>query len=282
MKRSLKVLATAALLATALVGCGASEEVSTPEEESNVIVVGGTASPHHAILEQAVPLMEEKGYELVIDESLNDYNVLNTALQEGAIFANLYQHKPFMDGFNAENGGSLVSIGETHCFILGLYSDKINSIEEIQEGASVVIPNDVSNGGRALLLLEAAGLITLKEDVGLFPDAELDIVENPLNLQISLLDSAGIPRALEDSDLVVITGNYALEAGYNTLEDSLYYESEENTPLSYNTYGIVIAVDESNQDNEAADALVEVLTGPVVQQYIADTYNGSVLAYHLD
>lgn len=272
MKKTLKLLLGTTLLITALAGCGSSSDDSS----SNVIKVGATPFPHSEILEEVKPILAEQGFELQIVEYV-DYVQPNLALQDGSLNANYYQHVPFLDQFNDENNTELTSVTEVHYFPLGLYPGKLDSLDNIPEGATVAVPNDVSNEARALLLLEAEGLIALADGAGINATIA-DIIENPYNLNIVELEAAQIPRSLQDVDLAIITGNYAVEAELNVVRDALAVENASS--VAYDTYGIVLAVKEGNEQDPAILALVDAITSEEVQGFINDTYEGSVVPLH--
>ena len=187
--------------------------------------------------------------------------------------ANYFQHQPYLDDFNAQNGTTLVTVATVHFEPFGLYAGKTASLEELKEGAKVAVPNDTTNEARALLLLEAQGLIKLKEGAGINA-TKIDIVENPLNLEIVELEAAQIPRALQDVDIAAINGNYAVGAGLS-LKDALAVEAADS--LAAQTYGNVVVVKEGNEESEKTKALVEVILSEEVKTFINDNYDGAVV-----
>ena len=236
------------------------------------IVVGASPAPHAEILAAAKDILASKGYELEVIE-YTDYVQPNNALDAGDLDANYFQHKPYLDSFNEEHGTKLVSAGAIHYEPFGIYAGKTASLEELPDKATVLVPNDVSNEARALLLLEAQGLIKLKEGVGL-EATKNDIVENTKNLDIVELEAAQLPRSLSDGDIAVINGNYAIEAGLK-VSDALAAEDSES--LAATTYGNIVAVREGEEETEATKALVEALTSPDVKKFIEDKYEGAVV-----
>ena len=194
--------------------------------------------------------------------------------ENGEVDANYFAHLPYIDGFNAENGTHLVSVAAIHYEPLGLYAGKTASIEELADGAKIAVPNDGSNEARALLLLEANGLITLKEGAG-FTATKLDIVENPKNLEIVEMEAAQLPRTLADVDMAVVNGNYALEAGLS-IADALATEAVESE--SAQTYANIVVVKEGNEENAAVKALCEALQSEQVKSFIEEKYEGAVVA----
>lgn len=306
MKKSLYVLAAAALLTGALTACSGGNDTGTTTaaqtaaeetkaetkeetngskaEESNgetadaenteleKIVVGATPAPHGEILNAAKELLKEKGYELEIKE-YTDYVQPNIALESGDLDANYFQHFPYLEQFNQEKGTKLVSAGAIHYEPFGIYAGKTASLDALADNASVAVPNDVSNEARALLLLADNGLIELKEGVGL-EATKNDIVKNEKNLKIMEIEAAQLPRSLGDVDIAVINGNYAIEAGLK-VSDALASEDAESVAAT--TYGNILAVREGEEESEKAKALMEALTSDTVKKFIEDTYEGAVL-----
>ena len=245
---------------------------TTAAGEMKKIIVGASPAPHAEILNAAKEVLASKGYELDIVE-YTDYVLPNNALDSGDLDANYFQHKPYLDSFNEQNGTKLVSAGAIHYEPLGIYAGKTSSLDELKDKATVLVPNDVSNEARALLLLEAQGLIKLKEGVGLEATRN-DIVENPKNLDIVELEAAQLPRSLPDCDIAVINGNYAIEAGLK-VSDALAAEDSES--LAATTYGNIVAVREGDETTDATKALVEALTSPEVKQFMEEKYEGAVV-----
>ncbi len=265
MKR-IFALTLALVFAFALVGCAQSTD-------SKTVRIGASPTPHKVILEYAATLMEEKGYTLEITE-YQDYVVPNTAVESGELDANYFQHQPYLTNFNEENDTHIVAVASVHYEPFGIYAGKTASIEELADGATIAVPNDGSNEARALYLLEQEGLITLNKDAG-YTATVLDIAENPKNLNIVEVEAAQLPRSLEDVDLAVINGNYAIQAGLNASTDALAVESVDGE--SAKTYANILCVKEGNEDNEAIKALAEILTGPEVAQFINETFEGAVV-----
>lgn len=303
MKKTLFVLA-AALIAGSLAGCGGSSTGETtgaagteataaettaaggetkaadaqattaaaPSGEMKKIVIGASPAPHAEILKAAAEVLAQKGYELDIKEYV-DYIQPNLALESGDLDANYFQHLPYLESFNQENNTSLVSAAAIHYEPFGIYAGKTKSLEELADGATVAVPNDTSNEARALLLLEAQGLIKLKEGAGLTATKN-DIVENPKNIKLFEVEAAQIPRSIEDVDVAVINGNYAIDAGFK-VSDALAVEDSQS--IAATTYGNVIAVREGHENDEAIKALVEALQSDEVKAYIESTYEGAVV-----
>ena len=236
------------------------------------IVVGASPAPHAEILKAANDVLKEKGYELEIKEYV-DFIQPNLALESGDLDANYFQHLPYLESFNKENGTNLVSAGAIHYEPFGVYAGKTTSLDELQDGATIAVPNDTTNEARALLLLEAQGLIKLKEDAGLTATKN-DIVENPKNLQLYEVEAAQLPRVIGDVDVAVINGNYAIEAGYK-VSDALAVEASDS--LAATTYGNVVAVRAGEENDPAIQALIEALTSDEVKAFIESTYDGAVV-----
>ncbi len=241
-------------------------------EDDKVIKVGASVTPHAEILEQVKDTLAEQGYTLEIVE-YNDYVLPNTALEAGDLDANFFQHQPYLDDFNAENGTHLVSVAKVHFEPFGIYAGKTDSLDALQDGAKVAVPNDTTNEARALLLLEAQGLIKLKEDAGLTATV-LDIEENPKNLEIQEIEAAQLVRSLPDVDIACINGNYAAEGGLD-VADAIAVEASDS--LAAETYGNVIAVKEGNEDSAKTKALVDAVLSDKVKQYIQETYGNAVV-----
>ena len=265
-----KLFILLSLLALVVVGCGKKEEAKPVEDAtSKVIKVGATPVPHSEILNAIKEDLAAKGYTLEIVE-FTDYVTPNIALNDGQIDANFFQHVPYMESFAKDKGLKLVSAGKVHVEPLGLYSQKFKSVEELPEGATIAIPNDPSNGGRALILLQSKGLIKLKADAGL--DAtEADIAENPKKFVFKALEAAQLPRTLQDVDASIINGNYALESKLNPVNDSILLEGADSP------YANIVTVVEGHENDEKIKVLIETLQSEKVKKFIAEKYNGGVV-----
>jgi D-methionine transport system substrate-binding protein len=248
-----------------------AKETETSTEDKT-IKVGASPTPHAEILAEAKAILEKEGYTLEIIE-YNDYVLPNTALDSGELDANYFQHQPYLDDFNKENGTDIVSAGSIHFEPFGIYAGKTTAIADLAEGATVAVPNDATNEARALLLLEAQGLIKLKEDAGLSA-TKLDIVENPLNLNIEEIEAAQIARALPDVDIAAINGNYAIQGGLS-VSDALATESTDS--LAATTYANIIAVNAGNENSEKVQALVKALQSEEIRTFIEEKYSGAVV-----
>ena len=273
MKKFLALTLALVLCLGLFAACG--EKEPTPDTPETVkLKVGATPAPHAELLEQAKPILAEKGIELEIVQ-FNDYIQPNTAVEDGDLDANYFQHKPYMNEFNELNGTHLVAVGDIHYEPYGLYPGKVKAIADLPDGAQIAVPNDGTNEARALLLLEAQGLIKIKEGVGLTA-TKLDIVENAKNLDIVEMEAAQLPRVLDSVDMAVINGNYALLAGLNAGTDAI--ATEDASSVSAQTYANILVVKEGNQGSAKIQALVKALTSPEVKDFIAKTYSGAVVA----
>ncbi|MGX7196511.1 MetQ/NlpA family ABC transporter substrate-binding protein [Enterococcus olivae] len=280
MKKNFKRVLGLGFLGAAFLGlaaCSSGGETTESSEEATVetttLTVGASSTPHAEILEQIKDDLAEEGYALDI-KVFDDYVLPNTALSDGDLDANFFQHAPYLENFNEEHGTELVSAGGIHFEPLGIYPGQSTSLDEIPDGGKVSIPNDATNGARALLLLEAAGVIGLNDgaDITTTPS---DIAANPKNLEIVELDASQIARAVQDVDVAVINANYALEAGFDVEEDSL--ETEDKDSEAAQTYANIVAVRAGEEDSEATKALIAALQSNKVRDYINDTYNGAVI-----
>jgi D-methionine transport system substrate-binding protein len=273
MKKLAKVLSTLLLVTTALTGCGSKEAASTAQQDedkkSTKLVVGATPVPHAEILKVVQPVLKEKGIELEIKE-FTDYVTPNTALNDKQIDANFFQHVPYLEDFNKQKGMNLVAVGKVHVEPMGAYSKKVKSKDEIPNGATIAIPNDAVNGGRALLLLQKQGLLKLKDEKALSQTTK-DIVDNPKNLKFKELEAAQLPRVLPDVDVAIINTNYALEAKLNPLSDSLFIE-DKNSP-----YANVLVTRPDNQNDPVIQELIKALNSPEVKNFIENQYKGAVV-----
>lgn len=269
-KKSIRILALVLALtsALALTGCG-NEKAA---EENTTIRVGASPAPHAEILEVIADNLADEGYNLEIVE-YNDYILPNKGVSEGDLDANYFQHISYLDNYNEENGTTLVSAGAIHYEPFALYAGKTKSIDALTSGAQIAVPNDGTNEGRALKLLEAEGLITLKPDAG-FLATKLDIVENPLNLDIVEMEAAQLPRVLSTVDMAVINGNYAIAADLD-LSDALAMEASDSEAAG--AYANVVAVESGNENSPKIKALVSALQSDEVKQFMEETYGGAVV-----
>ena len=265
MKRKLTVLALACALLLSLAACGGSGDDKT-------ITVGATPAPHAEILEVAKEVLAEQGYTLEITE-FDDYIMPNTAVEEEELDANYFQHITYMNQFNEDNGTHLVSVGSIHYEPFGIYAGKSASLDDLPEGAQIAIPNDATNGGRALLLLDQEGLIVLEEDAGITATVN-DIADNPHNYEIVELEARLLPTTLQDVDIAVINGNYAILGGLK-VKDALAAESADSVAAA--TYANILAVRAGDESRPELQALLQALKGEKVKKFIMDTYEGAVV-----
>ena len=278
MKKKIAALLAGALCLSALAACGGGNDTQTNGDNTasndKTITVGASPTPHAEILNAAKDVLAEAGWTLEVVE-FTDYVQPNTALVDGDLDANYFQHIPYMNNFNKENGADLVSAIEMHYEPFGIYPGQTATLEELADGATIAVPNDGSNETRALLLLQDAGLIKLKDGIDPTSDAtKLDIVENPKNLDIQEIAAEQLPRSLEDVDLAVINGNYALQADLNAKEDSLITENPEYAKVYVN----VVACRSGDENSDKIQALKKALQSDTVKQFIDDTYKGAVVA----
>lgn len=259
------VLAAAAVLTLPVFAGGAKEK------DSKVITVGATPEPHAAILNLLVDDLAKEGYTLKVVE-FTDYVTPNDAVESGEIDANFFQHVPYMDTFNKEKGYHLVSVAGIHVEPLALYSKKYAKADEIPSGATIAIPNDPTNEGRALLLLQTAGFITVDSKAGLTA-VPTDVTANKKNLKFREIEAASLPRVLADVDAAVINGNYAIPAGLTAAKDGLVVEGKDSP------YVNVLTVKAGRENDAGIKALAKAMTSQKVKDYITKTYpNGDVVA----
>ena len=290
MKKISKFLALGLSLALSLslAACGNGTQSSTPPDTQSpestqpvgdskpgapiVIKVGATPAPHAAVLEVVKELLKEQNIDLQIQE-FDDYILPNTAVEDGSLDANYFQHITYMNNFNEENGTHLVSVAEVHYEPFAIYAGKTASLDALADGAVIAVPNDGTNEARALLLLEQEGLIKLKDGVGLSA-TKSDVAENPHNYDIVELEARLLPTTLKDVDMAVINGNYAIDAGLK-VSDALAVEANDGAAAE--AYVNVVAVKEGNENSEAVQALVKALQSDEVKSFIEETYDGAVV-----
>jgi len=271
--RNTAKLTTAVLAAGALTfglsACGSSGSASAT---SGPLVVAASPTPHAEILNYVKENLAKKaGLDLEVKE-FTDYVTPNTATEDGSVGANYFQNQPYLDDFNKKRGTHIVPVVTVHLEPLGLYSHKVKSADALKSGATIAVPNDSVNEARALKLLAANGLITLKDGVG-NEATPSDITKNPKNLKFKELEAAQTPRSLDDVDAAVVNGNYAIEADLKPASDALVLESAKNNP-----YGNFLAVKEGNEDDPRVKKLAKLLTSAEVKKFIEDKYAGSVIA----
>jgi D-methionine transport system substrate-binding protein len=270
--RKLVISAAVAALALGLglTACGSGSD-SGSGGDGDALVVGATAVPAGEVLSYIKKNLAQKaGLDLEIKE-FTDYVLPNTALQEGSLDANLYQNQPYLDDFNKSKGTDLVPVVKPYLPPMGVYSKKVTDVAKLVDGSTVAVPNDITNEGRALKLLAANGVITLKEGAGTAA-SPADITANPKHLKFKELEPAQLPRSLDDVAAAVINNNYAQDAGLSPAQDAVLLESAKNNP-----YANLLAVKKGNEDDPRVKKLAELLTSPEVRKFIEDKYKGSVL-----
>lgn len=265
-KRLLSVLCVSAL-ALSLTGCGSKGS------DDKTIRIAATAVPHAEILEQVKPVLEKQGYTLEI-KVFDDYVQPNMVVESGEFDANYFQHYPYLESFNEEQGAHLVNAGNIHYEPFGVYAGTESSLDNIPQGATIAVPNDVANEARALLLLQENGLLTLKEGAGINATIQ-DIAENPYNIEFVELVAAQIPRTLPEVSYGILNGNYAMQAGLKAQTDALVCERGDSEVVK--TYVNIIAVKEGNEELPKIKALVEALRSEEIKQYMNEKYQGNVV-----
>ena len=253
----------------------AEEAASDTVEQKGTITVAASPTPHAEILEQAKPILQAMGWTLEVKE-FQDYVQPNNVVESGEFDANYFQHIPYLENFNEEQGTHLVNAGGIHYEPFGIYPGTKSSLDDIAEGDTIAVPNDTTNEARALLLLQDNGILKLKDGAGLTATV-LDIEENPYNVEILELEAAQVPRVKDEVAYVVLNGNYALDAGFSVAKDALAYEKSDSEAAK--TYVNVIAVKEGNENSEKILALVGALKSDAIRQYINDTYDGAVVPF---
>ena len=267
---------TVSLAAALAIGTIAANGVLvSADAEKGTIKVAASATPHAEILEEAKPILEKEGWDLEVTV-FDDYVQPNLVVESGDFDANYFQHIPYLDNFNEEQGTHLVNAGGIHYEPFGIYPGTKKTLDELEDGDTIAVPNDTTNEARALLLLQDNGVITLKDGAGLEATVK-DIEENPKNIQIEELEAAQVSRVKDEVAFVVLNGNYALQAGYSVSKDSIAHETSDSEAAK--TYVNIIAVKEGNEDNEAVKALVDVLKSDEIKDYINETYDGAVVPF---
>lgn len=264
MKKLLGLIALAIFSVCALVGCG-----NGASNEKTVLKIGATSVPHAEILEHIKPKLEKEGVELKIVE-FNDYVQPNMALNDKELDANFFQHKPYLDVFMKEHNMKLVSAGNVHIEPMGVYSKKIKALKDLPENATIAIPNDPTNGGRALLLLAHAGVIELKDAKDITATVQ-DITANPKHIQFKEVEAAQLPRVLPDVTAAVINTNYAMQADLVPARDSLVMED------STSPYANIVVIRPDEENNPAIKKLMEALRSDDVKEFLEEKYKGAVV-----
>jgi D-methionine transport system substrate-binding protein len=269
LKKALVSALALSLLAVGIAGCGSGDKKAA-DNGGKVIKIGATAGPHAQVAEAVAKEAKKQGLNVKVVE-FSDYVTPDKALAEGELDLASYQHKPFMENFNKNNNAHLVAIGPTILMRMGIYSDKIKDLKAIPDGATVAIPNDPTNGGRGLMLLQKAGVLKLKDGVG-FKATVKDVVDNPHKLVFKELEAAQLPRSLKDVDLAVITMNYVMSGGLDVEKQGLFWE-DKNEPLAV----MILAVEGKNKDNADYQKIAKLFHSDAVKKYIADTFKGTIV-----
>ena len=270
MKKTVWALAGLLALGALVAGCsGEKKEAAQSSDKKVVLKVGATPVPHAEILNEIKPLLAKDGIDLQIIE-FTDYVKPNLSLNDKEIDANFFQHEPYLKKFAADRKLDLVNLVAVHIEPMGVYSKKLKDIKSVPDGAKVAIPNDPTNGGRALNILAKAGLIKLKDGVGISATVG-EIVENPKNLKITEAEAAMLPRTLDDVDLAVINSNFAMEAKLNPTKDALFIEPKDSP------YANIVAVRKGDENRKEIQALKKALTSPEVKKFIEEKYKGAVI-----
>jgi D-methionine transport system substrate-binding protein len=264
--------AVAAFLTLSMVAAFAA---TASAEEDKTITVAASPTPHAEILAKAKEILADEGWDLEVTE-FEDYVQPNLVVESGEFDANYFQHVPYLDSFNEEQGTHLVDAGDIHYEPFGIYPGTKDSLDDLEEGDVIAVPNDTTNEARALLLLQDNGVITLKEGAGLTATVN-DIEENPLGIKIQELEAAQVSRVVDEVAFVVLNGNYALEAGFSVGQDSIAYETSDSEAAK--TYVNIIAVEEGHENDEGIQALVEVLKSDEIKDFINETYDGAVIPF---
>ncbi|MCI9472357.1 MAG: transporter substrate-binding domain-containing protein [Lachnospiraceae bacterium] len=252
-----------------------ADSEADPAEEKGSITVAASSTPHAEILEEAKDLLKKEGWDLEITV-FDDYVQPNLVVENEEFDANYFQHIPYLDDFNQEQGTHLVNAGGIHYEPFGIYPGTKKSLDDLEKGDVIAVPNDTTNEARALLLLEANGVITLKKDAGLAATVK-DIEENPNDIEIQELEAAQVSRVKDEVAYVVLNGNYALQAGFSVAKDSIAYETSDSEAAK--TYVNVIAVKEGNETSDGIKALIDALKSDEIKTYIEDTYDGAVIPF---
>ena len=267
------------LIAAALTGALVLGTVGTTvvfaDDDDKTITVAASETPHSEILEQAKPILEKEGYDLEVTV-FDDYVQPNEVVESGDFDANYFQHIPYLDSFNEEKGTHLVNAGGIHYEPFGIYPGTKDSLDDLEDGDTIAVPNDTTNEARALLLLQDNGIITLKDGVGLEATVN-DIEENPHNVEIVELAAEQVARVADETAYIVLNGNYALQAGYSVAKDALAYEKSDSEAAK--TYVNVIAVKEGNENSDKIKALVAALKSDEIKDFINEKYDGAVIPF---
>ncbi len=276
MKKLFAIIAALVVAVFAFAGCGGSQSASSGSGSASsgsgqkVLKIGASPVPHAEILEVVKPLLAKEGIELQVVE-FSDYVQPNLALNDKELDANFFQHEPYLDNFMTEHTDvKLANAGGIHIEPMGIYSKKIKKLDELKDGASIAIPNDPTNGGRSLLLLEKAGIIKLKDGIGVKATVQ-DIVENKKNIKFQEVEAAQVPRTLDDVDAAVINTNFAMQVNLVPTKDALFMEDSTSPFVN------IVAVRKGDENRPEIQALMKALKSDEVKQFINDKYKGAVV-----
>lgn len=276
MKKLFAIIAALVVAVFAFAGCGGSQSASSGSGSASsgsgqkVLKIGASPVPHAEILEVVKPLLAKEGIELQVVE-FSDYVQPNLALNDKELDANFFQHEPYLDNFMTEHTDvKLANAGGIHIEPMGIYSKKIKKLDELKDGASIAIPNDPTNGGRSLLILEKAGIIKLKDGIGVKATVQ-DIVENKKNIKFQEVEAAQVPRTLDDVDAAVINTNFAMQVNLVPTKDALFMEDSTSPFVN------IVAVRKGDENRPEIQALMKALKSDEVKQFINDKYKGAVV-----
>ena len=273
--KNTKIITVSLAAALAIGAITANGVLVSADAEKGTIKVAASATPHAEILEEAKPILEKEGWDLEVTV-FDDYVQPNLVVESGDFDANYFQHIPYLDNFNEEQGTHLVNAGGIHYEPFGIYPGTKSSLDDIADGDTIAVPNDTTNEARALLLLQDNGIIKLKDGAGLEATVN-DIEENPYNVEIVELAAEQVARVAEETSYIVLNGNYALQAGYSVSKDALAYETSDSEAAK--TYVNVIAVKEGNENSDKIKALVDVLKSDEIKDFINEKYDGAVIPF---
>ncbi len=277
MKKLIAIFAALIVAVFAFAGCGGNQNASSGSGSAassgsgqKVLKIGASPVPHAEILEVVKPLLAKEGIDLQVVE-FSDYVQPNLALNDKELDANFFQHEPYLDNFMTEHTDvKLVNAGGIHIEPMGIYSKKIKKLDELKDGASIAIPNDPTNGGRSLLLLEKAGIIKLKDGIGVKATVQ-DIIDNPKHIKFQEVEAAQVPRTLEDVDAAVINTNFAMQVNLVPTKDALFMEDSTSPFVN------IVAVRKGDENRPEIQALLKALKSDEVKQFINDKYKGAVV-----
>ena len=270
LRKTIVSLVALTILALGAAGCGGGDKkAAAPDGGGKVIKIGATAGAHAEVVHAVAAEAKKQGLDVKVVE-FTDYITPDKALAEGNLDLNAYQHVPFLNNFNKQNNTKLVPIGNTILIRQGIISNKVHDLKAVPDGANVAIPNDPTNGGRGLLLLQQAGLIKLKDGVG-YKATPKDVVENPKHLKFKELEAAQLPRSLDDVDLATITMNYVLSSGIDVKKQGLFWEKKDE-PLAV----MVLAAREQDKDRPEFKKIVAIYKSDAIKKFIEDKFHGTI------